>query len=81
MDVDPSGIVLVMLNEDVPGVIGRIGSILGNHKVNIGEWRLGRAEKGGQALSFVNLDSYPSEEVMEELKSVEAVVKLQVLNL
>ena len=81
MDVDPSGIVLVMLNEDVPGVIGRIGSILGNHKVNIGEWRLGRAEKGGQALSFVNLDSYPSDDVIDELKSVEAVVKLQVLNL
>lgn len=81
MDVDPSGIVLVMLNKDTPGVIGQIGSILGQHQVNIGEWRLGRAEKGGDALSFVNLDSYPPADVIAELKGVEAVVKLEVLTL
>lgn len=81
MDVDPSGIVLVMLNKDTPGVIGQIGSILGQHRVNIGEWRLGRAEKGGDALSFVNLDSYPSADVIAELKNVQAVIKLEVLTL
>ena len=81
MDVDPSGIVLVMLNKDVPGAVGKIGSILGNHRINIGEWRLGRAEKGGDALSFVNLDSYPSSEVIEELRNVEAVIKAEVLTL
>lgn len=81
MDVDPSGIVLVMLNKDTPGVIGQIGSILGQHHVNIGEWRLGRAEKGGDALSFVNLDSYPPADVIAELNAVEAVIKLEVLTL
>jgi D-3-phosphoglycerate dehydrogenase len=81
MDVDPSGIVLVMLNRDLPGVIGRIGTILGKHEVNIGEWRLGRGEKGTEALSFVNLDSYPSDEAIAELKSVEEVVKLEILTL
>jgi len=81
MDVDPSGIVLVMLNKDLPGVIGNIGTILGKFQVNIGEWRLGRGEKGTEALSFVNLDSYPPDDAIEELKSVEAVVKLEILRL
>ena len=81
MDVDPSGIVLVMLNKDLPGVIGQVGSILGSHKVNIGEWRLGRGEVGTEALSFVNLDSYPPDDAIAELKSVEAVVKLEILTL
>ena len=81
MDVDPNGIVLLMLNRDLPGVIGHIGSILGKHEVNIGEWRLGRGEKGSEALSFVNLDSYPSDAAIAELKSIEEVVKLEILTL
>ena len=49
LDVDPSGTLLVMKNSDVPGVIGQVGTLLGDYGVNIGEWRLGRVRKIGRA--------------------------------
>jgi D-3-phosphoglycerate dehydrogenase len=71
-----------MSNHDNPGVIGQAGTILANRNVNIGEWRMGRRNPGGQASSFISLDSLPSEEVLGELKAIEAVaeVKLVILN-
>ena len=81
MDVDPSGIVLLMLNKDLPGVVGDVGSVLGEHGVNIGEWRLGRAEKGGEALSFVNLDDHPPQAAIDDLEKIAAVTKVKVLEL
>ncbi|MCP3973272.1 MAG: phosphoglycerate dehydrogenase [bacterium] len=81
LDAKPQGIVLLMLNTDVPGVIGQVGTLLGEHGVNIAEWRLGRDEVGGHALSFINLDTWPDEEVLVELRAVPAVVKAMVLDL
>lgn len=81
LDAKPHGIVLLMLNTDVPGVIGQVGTLLGEHEVNIAEWRLGRDEVGGHALSFINLDTWPDEDVLEALRAVPAVVKAMVLDL
>ena len=81
LDVDPSGLLLIMLNKDVPGVIGMVGSTLGRFGVNIGEWRLGRNEPGTEALSFINLDSDPPPEAIEALESEAAIVKLLLLDL
>ncbi len=57
LEARPEGIVLIMKNRDVPGVIGQVGTLLAAYEVNIGEWRLGRNKPGGEALSFINLDS------------------------
>jgi D-3-phosphoglycerate dehydrogenase len=57
MDARPEGQVLVMYSRDVPGVIGVVGTLLYQYAVNIAEWRLGRDQPGGTALSFINLDS------------------------
>ncbi|HJL53770.1 MAG TPA: NAD(P)-dependent oxidoreductase, partial [Arenicellales bacterium] len=81
LDVDPSGTLLVMKNSDVPGVIGQVGTLLGDYGVNIGEWRLGRVRKGEDALSFINLDNEPSEEAITALEKVSAVKKLKVIRL
>lgn len=81
LDAKPRGIVLLMLNNDVPGVIGEVGSLLGGHKVNIAEWRLGRDEIGGHALSFINLDNRPSDRVIAELRALPAVEKAMVVEL
>ncbi len=81
LDARPEGIVLITGNLDFPGVIGRVGTLLAQHEVNIAEWRLGRNQPGGEALSFINLDSEPSAEVLAELATIEGVtgVKLAVL--
>jgi D-3-phosphoglycerate dehydrogenase len=74
VDVDPEGILLVLENKDVPGVIGKIGSILGSAKVNIAGFRLGRERKGGVALGILNLDDPVPEPVLEKLRSVPEVL-------
>jgi len=81
LDVDPSGLLLIMLNKDVPGVIGMVGTTLGRFGVNIAEWRLGRSEPGTEALSFINLDAEPPEEALAALRSEQAIVKLLLLRL
>lgn len=50
------GRMLIMFSKDVPGVIGRVGTMLAEAGVNIGEWRLGRREPGGVAVSAINVD-------------------------
>jgi len=81
LDVDPSGTVLVMLNNDVPGVIGQVGTLLGAYGVNIGEWRLGRPHVGEDALSFINLDSEPPAGAIDALEQVDAIQKLKLVHL
>ena len=81
LEADPTGTVLLMLNEDVPGVIGTVGSVLGDHGINIAEWRLGRNEERTEALSFINLDTVPGDEVIEQLRAMEPISKAVVVDL
>ncbi|NCF68769.1 MAG: phosphoglycerate dehydrogenase [Chloroflexi bacterium] len=78
LEARPEGVVLMLKNQDVPGVIGQVGTMLAEYKVNIAEWRLGRNEPGGEALSFINLDSEPPTAVLEALAEVEAVTRVKV---
>ncbi len=77
----PDGVVLIMQNRDVPGVIGQVGTILSAYDVNIGEWRLGRDRPGGEALSFINLDSQPPAAVLNALGEITAVTFVKVIRL
>jgi D-3-phosphoglycerate dehydrogenase / 2-oxoglutarate reductase len=81
LEARPEGVLLIMQNRDVPGVIGQIGTILAAYGVNIGEWRMGRDAPGGEALSVINLDSEPQLAVLDALERITAVtqVKLVVL--
>jgi D-3-phosphoglycerate dehydrogenase len=81
LDANPTGVLLIMQNRDVPGVIGQIGTILAAYEVNIGEWRMGRYEPGGEALSFINLDSDPPPEVLAALRKVKPVTFVTVIRL
>jgi D-3-phosphoglycerate dehydrogenase len=77
LDAVPEGLVLVVSSRDVPGVIGRIGTILGQSYVNIGEYRLGRTGPGDMAMSFVNLDNPVPEEAMQTLRHLPEVVDVR----
>jgi D-3-phosphoglycerate dehydrogenase len=81
MDARPEGVVVVMESLDVPGVIGRVGTILGTHQINIAEWRLGRTTPGDAALSFINLDAPAPPEVLQELESLDGVVSVRQVRL
>ncbi len=79
LEANPDGIVLLLLNQDVPGVIGQVGTLLAEYQVNIAEWRLGRDQPGGEALSFINLDTEPPQAVLEELAGLAAVTDVKLV--
>jgi D-3-phosphoglycerate dehydrogenase len=57
VDAIPKGYVLILENKDQPGVIGKVGTLLGKAGINIAQWRYGREARSGRAVSFINLDS------------------------
>jgi len=81
LEARPEGVVLIMQNRDVPGVIGQVGTLLASYGLNIGEWRLGRNKPGGEALSFINLDAEPAEEALRALMEIDAVTQAKVVRL
>lgn len=81
LEARPEGVLLVMQNKDVPGVIGQIGTILAAYEVNIGEWRMGRDAPGGEALCVINLDSEPQAAVLDALEKITAVTQVKLVTL
>jgi D-3-phosphoglycerate dehydrogenase len=73
VDVAPQGTLLVLRNRDVPGVIGRVGTLLGEHGINIAEYHQARRSRGGDALATVSVDGDVSAEVREALLSLDEV--------
>jgi D-3-phosphoglycerate dehydrogenase len=68
-DFVPEGNLLIMGSYDVPGVIGRAGTFMADHGINIAGWRTSRVVKGGNTLSIISIDEPLSEELLAELRS------------
>jgi D-3-phosphoglycerate dehydrogenase len=81
VEARPHGVVLVLENTDRPGMVGRIGTLLGNHGVNIATMSLSRNQAGGTALTVLNLDTAPSEELLSEIRANEDIHSAQVIQL
>jgi D-3-phosphoglycerate dehydrogenase len=77
------GTMLIIRNDDQPGVIGEVGTILGRHRVNIANFALGRGEGG--AIGIVNVDDVPGsdniEQAMHEIRRVSAIRDAWVIRL
>ena len=73
VDVIPEGHMFIAKYEDVPGSIGKIGTKLGEHNVNIGIMQVGRDTKGGRAIMVLTLDKEIPKNVIEEIQSLEHV--------
>jgi len=64
----PDGYMLVISNKDVPGVIGKIGTMLASDKINIAEMSFGRDKKTKEAISLINVDSEVSKKTIKKMK-------------
>ncbi|WP_296858321.1 phosphoglycerate dehydrogenase [uncultured Methanobrevibacter sp.] len=73
VDVIPEGNMFIAKYEDVPGSIGKIGTKLGEHDVNIGIMQVGRDEKGGRAIMVLTLDKQIPNNVIKEIQSLDNV--------
>lgn len=81
VEARPEGVILMLENRDRPGIVGQIGTLLGQHQVNIAGMSLGRTEAGGRALTLLNLDSAPPESVLAALGSDPDIYSIQVIRL
>ena len=68
MDFTPEEHMLLLNYNDRPGMIGRIGTIMGQHEINIASMNLGRREKKGEAMVILSLDSAVPQEVVDEVR-------------
>lgn len=73
VNVPPSRYMLFTLHRDVPGIIGRIGSLLGNFNVNIASMQVGRKIVRGDAVMVLNLDDPLPENILEEVRKVSGI--------
>jgi D-3-phosphoglycerate dehydrogenase len=80
MDLKPYGTMLFTRNKDVPGVIGSVGTILGNANINIGGYFLSREMNEDEAFSVIRVDSKICEEVLVELQQLPEILSIQQLH-
>jgi D-3-phosphoglycerate dehydrogenase len=77
----PKGNLLVLWNNDRPGLVGSIGTVLGDNEINIGQLQFGRNTPGGQAITVINIDSAPDEKTLAELAELPNVTGVHTANL
>jgi D-3-phosphoglycerate dehydrogenase len=77
------GILLIFTHNDVPGIIGRVGTIFGQHRVNIAQMSVGRASNvpGGAAIGVLNLDNAPPQAALDEVLAEPDIHSLSVIHL
>ncbi|HUW56816.1 MAG TPA: phosphoglycerate dehydrogenase [Planctomycetota bacterium] len=81
LEVEPAGTILFIHNKDVPGVIGEVGRILGDHGINIANMNNGRRSAGGDALTVVSVDTKPDEKVIAALTAASGLTAVKLVGL
>ncbi|MCW0219231.1 MAG: phosphoglycerate dehydrogenase [Prosthecobacter sp.] len=76
IETRPEGTLLLIENQDRPGMIAAYSTLLGKHKINIADMSLSRNKEGGTALTLLTLDSTPSTSVIGELEAIEGISRV-----
>ena len=79
LDFEPTPYVIAIQNIDKPGIIGRIGTLLGENDINIAAMQWSRNQKGDKAVSFVSVDAEVNSDILQRLKEVNGVLKASML--
>lgn len=80
LDMIPEGVFLHFKIFDRPGVIGRVGTILGNHNINIAGLTLSR-QKTGEEVAFVSVDNFIPEQVLNKILEIDGMIEAKVIEL
>ena len=81
VEIVPEGELLLIYNNDKPGVIGNIGNIMGKNNINIARMHFGRESAGGIAISVVSLDAKPGPDVIDQLKALPNILSIKQISL
>ena len=80
LDFEPTEHVLALQNKDVPGIIGKVGTLLGENDINIGAMQWGRNSSENKAVSFVSVDSDVSDDLVTKLRAIDGILKVSRLS-
>lgn len=82
-DIDflPEGKLIVTRNIDKPGMVGKIGNILGNNNINIARMDLGRVLDDKTAMMIISVDENVSEKVLEQLRGIDGIISTSIVSL
>jgi D-3-phosphoglycerate dehydrogenase len=81
LDFRPSGNLLFFRNQDTPGVVGKVGTLLGTSGVNIASMKLGRVPESGQAVGIVSVDGDLPEPVLLKMRRIPEIVEARALHI
>jgi D-3-phosphoglycerate dehydrogenase len=81
VEVTPGGVVLLLENKDRPGIVGHLGTLLGEQNVNIASMSLSRDAVGGKALTILNVDSTPDQPTLDRLLAEPDIFSVRVIQL
>ena len=79
LEVVPRGHMIYFTNKDTPGVIGKIGTVLGQCNVNVAGMHLGREHQGGKALALLLVDNPVKNEVIDQVRKIDNIITAKVV--
>ncbi|QKY68363.1 phosphoglycerate dehydrogenase [Lentibacillus sp. CBA3610] len=81
VDVMPEGHIVIIHHKDLPGVIGKMGSLLAEHDINIATMQVDRSNIGGDAIMILTIDKYAEQQELEALKELEEINAVTAMDL
>ena len=81
VEIVPEGELLLLYNNDRPGVIGNIGTLLGKNHINIARMHFGRERQGGMAISVVSIDTHASPQIIDQIKKLPNILSVKQISL
>ena len=79
LEVVPRGHMIYFTNKDTPGVIGKIGTVLGQCNVNVAGMHLGREHQGGKALALLLVDNPVKNDVIDQVRKLDNIITAKVV--
>jgi len=81
VDVTPEGSMVIYTNQDKPGVIGHVGTVLGKNNINIAAMQVGRHSQGGEAVTVVNVDVEAPAAVLKQISEFAGITQVKSVRL
>lgn len=81
VEFKPEGHLIYIINRDVPGVVGKVGTLLGDREINIAEYNLARSGSGGKAMAIITIDSRLDAETLSFLRSYREMIEVKQVKL
>ena len=81
VEFKPDGYLIYLVNRDVPGVVGKVGTLLGDREINIAEYNLARSTSGGRAMAIITVDTPLDPETLSFLRSYREMIEVRQVKL